>query len=113
MGPVGRVASECFHTHFRCWEGVLAPAFDGGKGRGHSGARNLVIRTPSPYASTMKRTNGPTEQPRRRGRVYRRIERVILSLAMRVVAAVVERKLLKAIERTEPAEQQRAGLRWA
>jgi hypothetical protein len=45
--------------------------------------------------------------------VYRRIERVILSLAMRVVAAVVERKLLKAIERTEPAEQQPAGLRWA
>jgi hypothetical protein len=61
----------------------------------------------------MMRSQGQLEQPKPRGRVYRRFERAILSLAMRVVAVVVERRLLRAIkEIPEPAEQQR-GLRWA
>ena len=46
--------------------------------------------------------------------MYRRFERAILSLAMRIVAIVVERRLLRAIKDIpEPVEQQRAGLRWA
>jgi hypothetical protein len=60
------------------------------------------------------KTQTRIEQPRSRGRVFLRFERAILSLAMRVVAALVERKLLKAIKgMPEPAQHQRAGLRWA
>jgi hypothetical protein len=61
----------------------------------------------------MMRSKAQQEQPKPRGRVYRRFERAILSLTMRVVAVVVERRLLRAIRETpEPPEQQR-GLSWA
>ena len=51
------------------------------------------------YVQTMK-TSVDLQQPKRRGRVFVLAERLILSVAMTMVALVVERRLIRAIKRT-------------